>query len=69
VKTEATWVAGAARKLRPRPGQPAVRMPGDTANALRARQRRDGIALHPTIMPELAKWAQKLSVELPQPLA
>ena len=67
LKAEASWLAQACRKSRPRPGQAAVRMPGDTANALRTTQIRGGVALHPSVMPELAKWAQSLKVELPAP--
>ena len=69
LKAEASWLADACRKSRPRPGQAAVRMPGDTANALRTKQVQGGVTLHPSIMPELAKWAQKLNVTVPKPLA
>jgi L-lactate dehydrogenase len=69
LKTEASWLADACRQSRPRPGSAAVRMPGDTANALRAKQIRGGVALHPGIMPELAKWAQKFEVSPPAALA
>ena len=69
LEAEASWLADACRKSRPRPGQGAVRMPGDSANALRREQQERGVRLHPTIMPELAKWAQKLDVEMPAPLA
>ncbi|MCW5605168.1 MAG: Ldh family oxidoreductase [Burkholderiales bacterium] len=69
LQSEASWTAEACRKSRPRPGGTKVRMPGDTANALRAQQLREGVTLHPGIMPELAKWAHKLEVPLPTPLA
>ena len=69
LKKEATWLADACRKSRPRPGNAAVRMPGDSANKLRADQRDKGVALHPSIMPELTKWAQKFNVTVPKPLS
>lgn len=67
LKAEASWLADACRKSRPRPGQAAVRMPGDTANALRKKQVQRGVTLHPAIMPELTKLAEKLDVALPKP--
>lgn len=69
LKAEASWLADACRKSRPRPGVAAVRMPGDSANSLRSKQLASGVALHPTIMPELAKWAGKLGVPLPEAAA
>jgi LDH2 family malate/lactate/ureidoglycolate dehydrogenase len=63
--SEASWLADACRASRPRPGVERVRMPGDSANALRAQQLESGVALHPGIMPELAKWADKLGVAKP----
>lgn len=65
LKSEASWLAGAVRKSKPRPGGKPVRMPGDTANALRRKQLDAGVELHPGIMPELAKLAQKLGVPTP----
>ncbi|MFT3780667.1 MAG: Ldh family oxidoreductase [Nibricoccus sp.] len=46
------------------PGEP-VRMPGERALSVRARQLRDGVALHPAILPALAGWSDKLNVPLP----
>ncbi len=51
----------------PRPGGPPVRMPGDAALKRRAAQLRDGVALHPSILPALVPWADKLGVTLPVP--
>jgi L-lactate dehydrogenase len=65
--SEASWLADACRASRPRPGVERVRMPGDNANALRAQQLAGGVALHPGIMPELAKWADKLGIAAPKP--
>jgi len=64
--SEGSWLADACRASRPRPGVERVRMPGDTANALRAQQLQSGVELHPGIMPELAKWADKLGVAAPK---
>jgi LDH2 family malate/lactate/ureidoglycolate dehydrogenase len=66
LKNEASWLAKACRGSRSRHGEPAVRMPGDTANALRNKQLADGVVLHPSIMPELKKIAEKFKVEVPQ---
>lgn len=46
-------------------GQAAVLTPGERAMALAARQRQDGVELHPSIMPALAPWARKLGVTEP----
>ncbi|GAA4328172.1 Ldh family oxidoreductase [Pigmentiphaga soli] len=62
---ETSWLAQACRASRPRSADAPVRMPGDTANALRARQLQDGVAPYPGIMPELSKWADKLHVNVP----
>ena len=69
LKAEASWLADACRKSRPRPGITSVRMPGDSANSLRTKQLRGGVTLHPTIMPELEKCAEKLGVSPPKAAA
>jgi LDH2 family malate/lactate/ureidoglycolate dehydrogenase len=66
LKREASWLAEACRATKPRAGVPAVRMPGDGANAQRRKQLADGVALYPGIMPELQKWADKLGVAPPR---
>lgn len=45
-----------------------VRLPGERALALRHEQLVEGVALHPSIMPSLDPWAQRLGVPLPIPL-
>ena len=65
LRREASWMANACRASKPRPGVQAVRMPGDGAAARRRAQLKDGVELYPAIMPELAKWADKLGVALP----
>jgi L-lactate dehydrogenase len=49
------------------PGKPAVRLPGQRGLALRAQQMRDGVALHPEIMPALLPLASKYGVAPPPP--
>jgi LDH2 family malate/lactate/ureidoglycolate dehydrogenase len=51
------------------PGRPPVRLPGEAALVRRARQLREGVTLHPAILPALRPWAESLSVRLPAPLA
>ena len=62
---ETGWLAQACRSAPVKPGNPAVRLPGERALALRERQLKTGVALHPEIMPALAEWAQRLAVALP----
>jgi len=47
------------------PGAPPVRLPGSAALARRAHQLREGVDLHPTVLPKLAPWADRLSVPMP----
>lgn len=68
-RREAGFMAEACRAAAPRPGGAPVRTPGERALALRARQLRDGVALHAAIMPALAPWAAKLGVPPPRPLS
>jgi LDH2 family malate/lactate/ureidoglycolate dehydrogenase len=50
-------------------GRPPVRLPGEAALARRARQLREGVSLHATILPALQPWAERLGVPLPAPLS
>ena len=59
------FIADACRRSAPRAGFGEVRLPGERALKVRAEQLRDGIALHAGIMPQLAPWAEKLSVDMP----
>jgi LDH2 family malate/lactate/ureidoglycolate dehydrogenase len=65
---ETTFLAHSCLEAPVAAGKPPVRLPGQGALARRARQRASGVELHPTIMPALAPWAQKLSVAPPAPL-
>lgn len=57
-----------SRASRPaKPGQP-VRTPGERGMELAGRQRAQGVALYPAILPALAPWADKLGVAMPSAL-
>ena len=56
------WLAEAAVANPPRPGGPAVRMPGARGLALRDRQLREGVTLYPGIVAALRPWSEQLSV-------
>ncbi len=62
---QTSWVAEACRATPAREGFDRVRLPGEAGLARRAHQRVHGVALHPGIMPDLARWAEKLGVALP----
>jgi LDH2 family malate/lactate/ureidoglycolate dehydrogenase len=47
------------------PGAEPVRLPGERALAWREEQLREGVQLHPAILPALAVWADRLGVPLP----
>jgi LDH2 family malate/lactate/ureidoglycolate dehydrogenase len=64
-----SWLADACHRATPRPGADAVRLPGERGLAAMREQREHGVALHPTIMPALEPWAQRLGVKLPEALA
>ncbi|WP_414476332.1 Ldh family oxidoreductase [Microvirga sp. M2] len=49
-------------------GHERVRLPGERALEHRHEQLRDGVALHPSIMPALHSWAGRLGVESPVPV-
>jgi L-lactate dehydrogenase len=60
------WLADACRTSTPRPGGPAVRLPGDGGLARKRDQLKRGVALYPGIMPSLAAWSEKLGVPMPR---
>lgn len=65
---QADWLVAACRSNPPRPGVDAVRLPGERGLATRRAQLRDGVALHPDILPALQPWLRKLGVEPPRAL-
>ncbi len=66
---ETSWLAKLCRESPPAPGVAAVRLPGEQAAARRRAGLAEGIELHPSVMPVLEGWAEKLKVELPPPVA
>jgi L-lactate dehydrogenase len=60
-----TWLVDACHAATPRDPNSPVRLPGERGLALARRQRSEGVALHPTVMPALAAWSQKLGVAMP----
>jgi len=48
-----------------RPGVARVRLPGERALARSREQSEHGVELHPTILPAIAPWAEKLEVAMP----
>lgn len=67
-RRQSDWLVQACHAAAPRdPAQP-VRLPGERALARKREQLRDGVALHPGILPALASWAQRYGLALPQPI-
>jgi L-lactate dehydrogenase len=58
-------IVAICRATPPRKGVERVRLPGESGLRRRAEQLVDGVALHPSIMPALEPWAQKLGVSPP----
>ncbi|HXU79787.1 MAG TPA: Ldh family oxidoreductase, partial [Polyangia bacterium] len=63
---ETTFLADACTTAPVPAGKPAVRLPGQGALSRKQRQLAAGVALHPTILPALQPWAEKLGVGLPK---
>ena len=61
------WLADACHAATPRPGGTRVRLPGERGLALLRSQAADGVRLHPSILPALEPWADKLGVPIPVP--
>jgi LDH2 family malate/lactate/ureidoglycolate dehydrogenase len=61
-------VAQQCRASRPAVAGQPVRLPGERALALAAQQRVQGVALYPSIMAQLAPWAEKFGEPLPPAL-
>ncbi len=64
-RRQTEFVAAKCRATPPRPGFDSVRLPGESGLKKRAKQLSLGVELHPTIMPALEPWAQRLRVSLP----
>ena len=63
---ETGFLAQACRETPIPPGKPSVRLPGEAALARRAEQLANGVQLHPTILPALAPWCERLKVKPPK---
>jgi L-lactate dehydrogenase len=59
-------VAALCRATPPRDGFARVRLPGEEACRRRAEQLARGVELHPSILPALAPWSEKLGVSAPR---
>lgn len=57
-------LAATCRATPPRPGIERVRLPGENGLRKRTDQLAHGVELHPSILPALAPWAEKLGVAL-----
>ena len=62
------WLTDACLATPPRPGGPAVRLPGQAALARKATALAEGVALYPSILPALTAQAAALGVPLPPAL-
>ena len=64
---QTSWLADACHAATPRPGGPAVRLPGERGLRLMREQRETGVELHASILPALDAWAGKYGVPMPAP--
>lgn len=58
-------VADLCHGSRPARAGQVVRLPGEKGDALAKAQREQGVELHPSILPALKPWAERLKVTLP----
>lgn len=65
---QTSWLVAACHATPPRPGFERVRLPGENGLRRREEQLANGIALHPAIMPSLAKAAEKAGITSPTAL-
>ena len=62
---QTAWLADRARTIPPVPGGPPVRVPGARGLALKRDALQEGLRLHPSILPALAPWAERLGAAAP----
>lgn len=67
-RRQTTWLAEACRATPPMAGVDRVRLPGEGGLERRARQLRQGVTLHPSVIPSLRPWADRLGTSLPAAL-
>jgi LDH2 family malate/lactate/ureidoglycolate dehydrogenase len=65
---QTSWVSRLCHESPPRPGFDRVRLPGESGLRRREVQLRDGVELHPDIVPAVRPWAEKLGIAFPEPL-
>ena len=63
------WLVDKSNSNKPIDDDVPVRVPGQRAMALKAKQLRDGVSLHESIEPALAKLAESCSLMMPERLA
>ncbi|WP_027135003.1 Ldh family oxidoreductase [Geminicoccus roseus] len=66
-KRQIDHIVEACRSNPPRPGVESVRLPGQAAMSKKRQALEQGAVLHPSIMPALLPWADRLGVEAPAP--
>jgi LDH2 family malate/lactate/ureidoglycolate dehydrogenase len=59
-RRETDWIVRACRASAPRDPAHPVRLPGERGLARKRAQLADGVALHPSILPALRPWAERL---------
>lgn len=64
-RREMGWLAEACRTAPVAQGKPPVRIPGQRGLALRKKQIKEGVALHPEIIPALKPFADAAKVAVP----
>jgi LDH2 family malate/lactate/ureidoglycolate dehydrogenase len=62
------WLVDACHAAKPRPGVDCVRLPGEGGLARFRDQRANGVRLHPSVLPSLASWCERLGVTAPPAL-
>ena len=62
------WIAQACRGSAPRDPTRPVRLPGERALSRKREQRTHGVALHPSILPALDRFAQRHGLPPPAPI-
>ena len=67
-KQQAQKIKSMCENSATRPGDEPVRVPGKRAWQSREDQLADGVELYPTIMQDLKPWADKLGVQMPEPV-
>ena len=63
-RRQTSHVAAACRETPPREGFERVRLPGESGIRKRREQLEHGVELHPSIMPAMRPWAERLGVTL-----